>query len=162
MRRLLISVLTVGLAALLVWRIALALVPADTRIRWRLEGMAEAFDATRLSPVAAGLAPDFRDQTSGYERALVLDLLRAFYLEHARGVFPYDVDLPEDLIAIDLGEDGATAHATFVADFSALTGDTWKPAWSVQIEAELLSTDDGWRIVRSTHETLTGDVRRLH
>jgi hypothetical protein len=161
MRRVLLSALTLAVVALVVWRTALAFVSDETRIRWRLQDMSEAFDEARLRPIASGLAPDFHDRTTGYERALVLDLLRAFYLEHARGPLPYAVDLPEDRIAVELGADGRSATATFVADFTALADDSAQLAWSVEIQAELEHTDSGWRILSSRHDTLTGDARRL-
>jgi hypothetical protein len=161
MRRPILIALVALATALALWRGALLFVSDSTRIRWRLEEMAEAFGDTRLRPIAAGLAPDFRERTSELERTLILEILRGFFLEHTRGPFPYRVELPEDRIAIELDPAGGAAVATFVADFLERTGETWEPAWSVEIEAELRKTEDGWQLHTSSHQSLTGDVRRL-
>ena len=160
MQKILLASLAVLLAALLGWRLALALAPQETRVRRRLEAMAAGFNETRLRPIAAGLAPDFRSEGEGLDRPALLDGLRAHFLEHARSRFPHRVELPGELLDIELrGED--TADVRLVAEFRVLRDEAWEEAWTIEVEAVMHRGEDGWQVRRADHVTLRGDRRRL-
>ena len=161
MRKLLLLSSALALLGLIGWGAARLALSDQTRVRRRLESMAQGFNQTRLRPIAAGLAPDFTSRAEGVDRAALLDGLRAHFLEHAQGPFPHRVLLPRELLAIELRADEDAADATLVAEFQRRSGEDWEPAWTLEIQATLRRGDDGWQVSRAETVTLEGDPRRL-
>jgi len=157
-----VTLLAAALVALLALRwIAAGLTSDETRIRQRLERMATAFDETRLGPIADGLARDFVDRHSGLDRAFVLDGLRALFVEHATGKFPYRVRLERLEVRVDAETaPERTASATLLARFEDVSGAAPRTVWAASIEARLVERD-GWQVESSEHVSAEGEWRDL-
>lgn len=160
MRRLLLVVNAVLLVAIVIWQLRNAFASPETKIRWRLESMVEGFDETRLSPCLEGLAPDYRDTTTGADRPLVKEALIALFfreIDPETKSFRYDADL--ETLEVDLtDQDPPTAQATFTLAFHERTGPTPQLAWRVRVEAHLTELDQGWALTQTTHDTLAGEM----
>jgi hypothetical protein len=133
----------------------------ETKIRWVVEDMASGFNATRMSPVLAGLAPDFLDETWGADRELVHAALAHMFFtdkDETTKRFLYRVEIPKDDLTIDI--DGHNAEMKFVASFFEVHGDEEKMTWKARMQAHFVKTDDGWRIRRSESTSIEG--KRLH
>ena len=128
----------------------------EDRIARRIEAMAAGFDGARIGPIADGIARGYRDQHAGFDRAAVLDALRALFIAHAQGPFPYRVELEN--VRIELGPDERTARVALRASFVDL--EAARNAWSIDVEA-LMEPRDGWQIVSSEYTTAEGGWRGL-
>jgi hypothetical protein len=164
MRKLLIAALAGGALFIAISFLVRAFESPETKIRRRLEQMAADFDGGRAGPCARGLAEEFVDTTTG---AGVGDvhavLVRMTFAERdpKTNEFLHRVAFPEDSMAIRLdAADPERATVDLVAVFEEKRGSEWKVEWRVAIAAEMAEGDDGWQVLRTTHETLEG--ARLH
>jgi hypothetical protein len=64
------------------------------------------------------------------------------------------VEVDEEAAAIVVAGDHATL--TIEATFSRLRAGQWAETWRARLTAELEDGDDGWEIVKSRHEDVTG------
>lgn len=153
---LLVAATALGLVVRGLWR---ALASDETRIRWRLEEMAEGFDETRLAPCLRGISERWRDEGTSLDRALLGDVLRSLFFHEKdpeSGRFPYRVDLEREQLRIETDAQGARVEA--VLRFDRLAEGAWEPSWRVRVEARMEEHPDlGWQVVRSAHETLETD-----
>lgn len=137
-----------------------ALASDETRIRWRVEEMAEGFDATRMNPILAGLAHDFVDDGSGATKEELRAALAQAFLQRKDPVtkaFPWRVKLREgEPRARVAGGEPRTAEFDTELAFEESHGAEWTPCWRVRVHAELIDTDDGWKIRRTRVDTLDG------
>jgi hypothetical protein len=175
--------------ALVYWGVS-ALVRAfasdETRIRWVLEEMAEGFNETQLAAATQGVGESFRDDTSGYGKAELIEALRYVFMSSKHPVtraFPYRLEIPREQLDIELraaraGEHGEHARAKFLARViepdpaptraargaaaadeeteSAATSAPEPRVWDLRVQADFTLTEDGWKLARSTHEKLSG------
>lgn len=155
-------------AALLVFILGRALVNAlvseETHVRWLVEDMVEGFNATRANPCLAPLAREFVDEPSGADRELVhAGLVRLFFTakDATTKRFEYVAELPEEGWRVEV-RDGSPKTAQLECDvhFRRRRGEALEPAWDIRVHAELEKRDDGWRIVRTRHETTGGERLR--
>ena len=166
MRRMFLGLLA-GLAFLLVARWAwIALAPAETKIRWRLEEMSAGFNETRLAPCMRGVAEDWRHDDGRVNRDLLADLLRSVFFhekEPETGRFPLRAEIEPESLLVTLDEqDSERARAELVGLFSVLDKGSWSLAWRARITLELrLDPEQGWQVSRSAHEDLEADGRFL-
>jgi hypothetical protein len=141
-----------------------ALASDETRIRWRLEDMADGFNRTRTDACLAGLALDFRDETYGAERQDVRQGLARIFFEKKDPVtrgFLYRLDLPRESIKIDApSADEMTAQVEMLARFFEQHGEEEELAWETRIKAEVVELDGDWYVRRTEHETLAGRLPR--
>jgi len=164
MRRSLLVLIALAAALLAGQRLRWWLSSDATRIRWRLEEMEEGFNRARLGPCLRAVAKDWRDESSGLERALLAEILRALFFSERdpdSGRFRFRVELERETLSIELaaGERGR-ARVQAVAHFAALERGQWTPTWSVRVRADLAWEDGlGWQVHRSEHETLESDGR---
>ena len=68
--------------------------------------------------------------------------------------FLYRVEIPEQEFTVEV--DGAAAKIAFLAVFHEVHGEQSQLAWKAKIRAQLVKTDDGWKIRRSENESLEG------
>lgn len=159
-RRLLLVLFTVLFALVVIDFARRSLASDEARIRWLVEAMAEGFEDRSAGRAVGGLAKDWRDLTSGIEREELRQGLVAWSFERrdSAGEAPYRVELPEERFEVALDpEDEDAARLACVARFLERDGeDAERVVWEVAIEAELERREEGWRIVRTTHETLLG------
>jgi hypothetical protein len=133
----------------------------ETKIRWVVEEMASGFNRTRMSPVLGGLAHEFLDETWGADRELVHAALAHLFFERKDAEtkrFLYRLDIPRDEMSVEV--DGDSARSDFVASFFEVHKSDEQLAWRARVHAELVKTDDGWKIRRSEEKSVDGT--RLH
>lgn len=148
----------VALVVLLYWAADL-LKSDEDRIRGLLLDATESFDATRLSGALHPLAEEFRT-TGGLTREQLAGGLRYAFLTMVDGKekrFRYRLRLPEDSLSIVVTEgDPNIATANFELDLQRRQGDAWSSEWQLRVQARLRATDQGWRIMKSSHQTASG------
>ena len=128
----------------------------ETKIRWRIADMEEAYNAGRPGACVAPLARDWHHEGSSIDREMLLGGLFQAARERDKqtGGLRSRVEVDED--AAQIAVNGARATLAVEARFSRLRAGAWEDAWRVRFEAELVDGDDGWQIVKSRHEDLAG------
>lgn len=128
----------------------------ETKIRWLVAGMEEAYNGGHAGQCVAPLAKNWRHAGTELDRELLLGAL--FQASRER-----DPKTRQHLSRVEVDEDAAAVtvtgeRATFGADatFSRLRRGAWEETWRLRIEAELENGADGWEIVASRHTDLRG------
>jgi hypothetical protein len=161
MRRVIIIVLALNAFAGIGFLALRGCATPEERVRARLLRCAEDFDDGRAGPCARVLAGEFLDETSGADAQLVAGALFRMTLsdrEPGTNVFLHRVDLPLEAMEIVIDPaDPARAHVDLVAVFEELRDGQWRLEWRVAISADMADGKDGWKVHRTTHETLEGN-----
>lgn len=160
MKRILFGTLLLLALVFGVRAIVRALASDETKIRWRIEEMAEGFNDTRMNPILAGLAQDFVDETTGARKDDARAGLAQLFLQRKdpqTKQFPYRARVPEEQLTLSVqpGEP-RTAAAQFVLECEESHGEAWSPAWKAKVRAELALDSSGWRITGTHFETIEG------
>lgn len=148
---------TVAVAFVVGRWVVLSMVSDETKIRWLVERMEEGYDDGDLSDCVGPLSDDWHHEGYLVDRErLKLGLFQAFREERDRdtGKRTSKVDVDED--GMQIAVDGDEATLTAEAVFSRLRGEAWEDTWNIRVEAHLEKGDDGWKIVRTSHEDLKG------
>ena len=128
----------------------------ETKIRRLVAGMEEAYDEGRPGSCVGPLARDWHHEGSEIDRQLLLGAL--FQTARDRDSQTRElrsrVEVDEEAAVIVV--DGERATLRLEAVFSRLRQGQWSESWRARIEAELVDGDDGWEIVHSRHEDVTG------
>ena len=80
MRRIILSVVVVLVAAMGIRILMNVFASEETQIRWRLEGLVERFNSAHNRGFMTGVAEDFSDEPTGFDRSQLRDLLRLLFL----------------------------------------------------------------------------------
>ena len=128
----------------------------ETRIRWLVEGMEEAYNAGRPGACVGPLAKDWHHDGYSIDREMLLGAL--FQMAHERDRETHELlsRVEVDARAMTIRIDGEHATLTTEAQFSRLRAGKWEVGWRLRIEAELVDGEDGWEIVESRHLDLAG------
>jgi hypothetical protein len=128
----------------------------ETKIRWLVETMEEAYNAGRPGKCVGPLAKDWRHEGHGIDRDMLHGALFQVSRERDRETRELlsRVEVDEDALVISVDGDRATLQADTI--FSRRRGAAWEPTWELSIEADLVDGDDGWEIVRSRHSDRAG------
>lgn len=135
------------------------LVSDETRIRWLLEDAASSFNQAHLRSCLEAFHLDYRDTTTGLERARLGHVLRLLFLrdlDPKTKAFLFRVRLPTEDLAIQVDDNGEQAEARFQLDLEKKRQEAWQSQWQVWVTAKLQKVDGEWRIHRSSHETAAG------
>lgn len=139
-----------------------ALVSDETKIRWTVEDMRDGFDKTRMDPILVAFAEDFRDDTSGADRADVRQALAYLFFSakdpETKG-FPYRVEIEITKLAIE-DSDPPAADCDLDARFLDLRAGAEEPAWEIAIHSRWTRGEYGWRIKSTRYETKSGRMLR--
>jgi hypothetical protein len=157
LRKSALAVIGIGILFLAGYWIHRALRSDEDRIREVIGDMAAGFNACRAGAAVDGLEDGFREATTGVDRTQVHQLLVWLYFNQRdpkTKEFRYRVEIPE--VNISLGDDKATAEATFQAEFSELRDGVFTPAWTTEITASLRKSDGAWKARSSRHSTVSG------
>jgi len=163
LKRFLLTALATVVLAFVGRMLVRAVASDETKIRWRLEAMAEGFNETSNNACTEGLADDFLDESYGADRALVRQALAYLFFHRKDPVtrgFLYRVELPPESMRIAVDEGGETARLEMIARFFERNGAAEEVAWETRIDAELVERDGEWLIRRSEHQTLAGRMPR--
>jgi len=130
----------------------------ETKIRWLVEGMEQAYNTGDAGDCVAPLARNWRHE--GYEIDRQFLLGAVFQASRERDKETREmltrVDVDEDALAITVDGERATLAAEAV--FSRLRKGEWQETWRIRVEGELVDGEDGWEILRTRHS----DVRGTH
>jgi hypothetical protein len=144
-------------------RVLRALASDETKIRWLVEDMVDGFNDERTARAVRGLAPGFRDETSGADRDLVRQgVIRMLFQEHDPRTkrFLLRLEVPEEALAVEVAPGGDTAAARGELRLYERRGAAETLLWGASFEGDLARTDDGWRFLRSRHRTVEGERPR--
>ena len=132
------------------------LTPDESRIRWIVADMEQAYNAGDPSGCVEPIARTWRHAGTELDRQMLFGALLRIAQERDRETraLRSRVEVDEDAAEVEI--DGEQATLTVEATFQRRRGDEWKPSWTVRITAELVDGDDGWEIVRSRHEDRAG------
>jgi hypothetical protein len=128
----------------------------ETKIRWLVETMEEAYNAGRPGTCVGPLAKGWRHEGHGVDRETLRGALFVVSRDRDRDTRELlsRVEVDEEALVIAVDGDRATLQAD--ATFARRRGETWEPTWALAIEAELVDGEDGWEIVRSRHVDRSG------
>lgn len=163
MKRVLIGFVAAAALYFLGGLVVRALASDETKIRWRVESMIDGFNRERASPILRGFAQEFRDDTSEADRELVHQAVVSLFFRERdpqtkRFLLRAEID-PETLV-VEVSEDGSAATVNGVLTLFERKGELEDVLWSASFEGELVRGEDGFRFVRSTHETVGGERPR--
>ncbi len=163
LRKIGIALVLIGLLAVGVRSLVLALTSDATKIRWAIQDAAEGFGAARMDPVLAVLAREYREETGNFTREDLRGALASAYFgekDPETKAFPYRCEITDASIDVVV-EPGEPKHAqvAFPATIVDTRGDERRVAWSLRVEGRMEERTDGWCFVQSTHETLSGSSR---
>jgi hypothetical protein len=154
---LLLGIVAVAIAAYAGYRMSAS---DETRIRWLLEDAASSFNHTSLSGCLEAFDKDYKDTTMRrVDRAVLASVLRYLFLKRIdpkTKAFLWRVRLPEEDLAIQVGEQGQQAEARFALDLEERHQGQWQSAWQLKVTVQLHKVEGDWLIRRSSHETVMG------
>jgi hypothetical protein len=163
MKRALFAVLLIAVLALVGRALWFALAGDDTRIRWLLADEVAAFNDASALRSLRGFAEDYREETIGLDKlSLRRALLYLFTRDGDRPTdrFAYRVEMPDEDLSVEVEPAGNRATARFRLLLFQGLNDRKPPTWELRVTAELAQGDGGWLIVRSRHETTSGEPPR--
>lgn len=140
-------------------RIRRALASDEQTLRWTLEELREDFNSGDVGSVASGFHPDFFDESSGADFEATGNALRALYFqERSKDGFLLRVELPEDLLSVEVVEGADRAKVEATAQFSRLQDGHPEPWWDAKATITFARHGGAWRILRS--ERVNHSARR--
>jgi hypothetical protein len=128
----------------------------ETKIRWLVAQMEEAYNAGRPGSCVGPLAKDWRHEGYSIDREQLLGGLFQAARERDRETRELRTRVEVDEEAVEVTLDGSRATLATEARFFRLRAGAWEPSWHLRVTAELEDGDDGWEIVKSRHEDLAG------
>lgn len=163
MNRLILAAIVLVLGGLALRLLVQGMASDETKIRWMLEEMVEGFDEGQAGQSISGLARDWTHEGRPIDRDTIRGYVFGQTMQKGKGLpFPWDAEVPEETLVIEVAPEGGSATLTAEVRFSELTGatseedGTWNERWHLRLEADVQETEDGWRIVSSRHEDIQG------
>ncbi len=159
----------IGIGILVYW-FAVTLASDETKIRWMLESLEEAFNDGSARRIGGALAEDFREIDSGLDRQQTILAFMGFVRRNldAESEFLYRCELAElddDSISIADGEE-KTATVRVIVSFhrraasSGKDGDDGSPrekrVSTIAFTGDLIVEEGRWKILRAAHELIDG------
>ncbi|MCA9322807.1 MAG: nuclear transport factor 2 family protein [Planctomycetes bacterium] len=126
----------------------------EDQIRSVVSRMVTGFNDAAPKRAVGGLAKDFRDPATGFNREQIQEAIRFLVLRN-QGKLPWSCQIADDLI--DVSVDGDTATARFGLRFLEKRGDARESVWTLSIDAELRRNDEGWVVVKANRQTTEGN-----
>jgi hypothetical protein len=133
----------------------------EAKIQAKLEAACAGFGDARMNPILDFLARDFVDETSGFHREDIRAAIAgAFFSEkdpETKG-FPYRATVVPDALVIEAGKPAAeSAEVRFTIRITDTRGGTERVAWEFALKGVMTKGDDGWQLVRASHQTASGN-----
>ena len=146
---------------LVAWYVVLAtisfLASEETKIRWNLEAMEEAYNRGAAGGVVRHLGDGWRHAGNDVSRR---DLQRGLAAEFFQDRDPQSkkllrrVRLDWEQLQVVLGE--GQLESSIPALFERRRGEQWELAWHAELRATWSLLDGDWRVTRSQHVDLSG------
>lgn len=148
------------------YQLYVTLAPAETKIKWLIEGTAEAFNQRDRETCLAAFASNYKDTSQNDEeyedrtidKALVtkgLDFMFANRVEADDGDFMYKAVPVMRTLAIKV-ESETNATARLRVNLKLKMGHTWSEVWGVDVNANLQKQGQDWVITRTALRTVMG------
>ena len=100
--------------------------------------------------MASGFHPEYYDQSSGADFETVGNALRALYFqERSTEGFLLRVELPKELLEVEVQEGVDSAQVEATAFFFRQVGEERKPWWDAKARLSFARHGKAWRILRS-------------
>lgn len=128
----------------------------ETKIRWLVERMEEAYNAGRPGSCVGPLARNWRHEGSEIDRQLLLGALFETARDRDQETRKLRSRVEVDEAAAVIQVEGERATLALEAVFSRLRQGQWSETWRARVEAELVDGDGGWEIVKSRHADVAG------
>lgn len=128
----------------------------ETKIRWLVEQMEEAYNAGRPGSCVGPLAKDWSHEGYSLDRQLLLGGLFQSARDRDRETRQLRSRVEVDESALRIAVTGPRATLATEATFSRLRAGKWEESWRLALEAELEDGPDGWKFVTSRHTDLAG------
>lgn len=158
MKRLLLVLIAIPVLWLAGRALVHALASDETQILWHVEAVREGYNSGDIGDVMVRIHRDWRHERPGVDREMLKGgLLQEFFQDRHPSTKELlrRVDVDQD--SIEVRVEGDEAQLGLEAWFSRRgREDEWNEVWRARIEADLVRTEDGWRIQRSRHEDLSG------
>jgi len=157
-RRALLGALAL-LALWFVWgTIRDALRTDDERIVLLLQAEVDAFNEASLVSSLRSFSDDYRDDSGGFDRSMLLRALLYAYQNRrdTDGQFRHRCAIDFDALELDVASDDGKAEARFPLTLYATRDIDAAVDWMVDVTATLEARDGTWRFVRSRHQTKRG------
>lgn len=156
MKRILLGLAAAAALCLVVLLLVRLFTSDETRIRRMVAGMEEAYNEGKPGSCVAPLAKDWRHEGSEIDRELLLGALIQTSQDRERETrqLRTRVEVDEDAAVVAVKGERATLAAEAI--FWRLRAGEWHEAWRARIEAELADGEDGWQIVKSRHQDVSG------
>ena len=134
----------------------------ETRVRWKVNALIEAFNAARAGSTVATLADDYKDALSGANRDMVRQYLTAVFLKKENrvdGSFKHPARLAGGELTITVGqpaEGQATVKGT--VELTNASDEDAPPSCVVGVEATLSKASGEWLFTRSRYSIQSGRI----
>jgi hypothetical protein len=147
-------------AALVAYRIYLAMLPEEARIRRLVQGIAESFNEGSVGGITGHLAEDFREERTSLGREELRLVLAQLFLarRNASGGLLDRVELPPGGVEVEFDEKSPdTARIRVVGRFTsrAKSGEEREEA-VVEFSGDLGRVDGRWLLRRASHKLVSG------
>ncbi|MFT7677650.1 MAG: hypothetical protein ACI8QC_001633 [Planctomycetota bacterium] len=152
-RRLLIGALATVFLVVAVGRIRRALASDEQTLRWALEELVENVDSGNVGKVGSFFHADFHDESSGARYDDVQRALRGLYFRERDPVtraFRLRLELPEELLDLQVEEGSGRAEVDATARIYALVNGEKRPWWDARAHIILVQVNGRWRILRTS------------
>jgi hypothetical protein len=145
---------SIAAVAVILWLIGITGVSEETRVRWALEKMCEAFNNERAGSTAAGFAEEFEVRNYSLTRDDVQSFLFGHFMSaQGKEPFPYRAEILEDTLRIQFEEsEEQRARVTFDYRFLKLFKEEWTPQKMQTADLRLEKIDGDWLIIEVNGE----------
>ena len=157
MKRVLLIVIAIPVVLWLGSAIWWALISDESKVRYRILEMSDAFNAGVNRTVMAGIAEDYQDTATGIDHKIIHLYLVTLFLRQRHPetkVFDVRVEIPDQL-GIQTEESSGDITASFDLSFTLTSQPTREP-WVVRVDVRFDERDGEWLVVRSNFQPLSG------
>jgi len=144
-----------AVACLVAW-MSVAFASPETKIARAIDDMIEAYADGDVGDCTQHLAAAWsHEQSPGADRAYLTQGLRGRFLQDMQSRAERRAEIDEGTLEILAGEEEATSTLT-VRFFQRRDGQEEELEWHTRLTADWRLGDDGWEVVRTRHENLSG------
>lgn len=128
----------------------------ETKIRWLVAQMEQAYNAGRPGACVGPLAKAWRHEGYELDREMLLGGLFQAAREREKETRQLRSKVEVDEDALEVVVNGERATLSTQAVFWRLRAGSWVQSWHLRIQADLVDGEEGWEIVKSRHDDLAG------
>ena len=153
MRRVLSILACIAILLLAAQRVLRAFESEEDSIQRRFQTMAAGFNSTTMRHALGGFDPDFRDESSGYDKQVVRRALANMFFtekDELTRAFPYRVEIPAEELQVEFDErDPDLARVQVHAVFHKTVRGKEELYWDLRFDGEMRKSEGRWRLWRA-------------